>query len=122
MNEFKKLSDAEWVNVVNHPLVIGCGGGRAAEDAVYAAFKLIEEKLYEKNQPILEALHSRVEALEKDAARYRWLRKNWFTMAASYENNSIHFYTGGKRYSSANESLLDATIDTTMQSEKGENK
>lgn len=56
MREFKKLSDSEWVNVVNHPDVLGCGGGHAAEDAVAKAFNLIEARLIEKNQPILDEL------------------------------------------------------------------
>lgn len=71
MNEVKKLSDSEWVNVVNAPEVLACGGGHAAEDAVAKAFNLIEDRLIEKNQPILDELQSRLESLEKDANECR---------------------------------------------------
>lgn len=66
MNEFRKLSDSEWVNVVNAPEILAFGGGRAAEDAVAKAFELIEALLLAKNQPMLDELQSRLEPLEKD--------------------------------------------------------
>ena len=56
--------------------------------------------------------------MEKDARRYRWLRDNWFTMAATYLDDGVQFYTRCPRYSNADESLLDAAIDAEMA--KGE--
>lgn len=39
--KFKRLTDVQWVNIVNHPDVLK-NGNYDAEDAVVEAFKLIE--------------------------------------------------------------------------------
>lgn len=55
------------------------------------------------------------EALARDAARYRWLRSNWFTMATSYTGGAIRFHLGEQRWSRRTEQDLDDTIDSAMQ-------
>ena len=46
----------------------------------------------------------------KDAARYRWLRENWFTMTSNYQRG-IAFKVGASRWSDITEEELDAAID-----------
>ena len=46
----------------------------------------------------------------KDAARYRWLRENWFTMTSNYQWG-IAFKVGEPRWSDITEEELDAAID-----------
>ena len=47
----------------------------------------------------------------RDAERYRWLRDNWFTMGASYPEDTVKFHLGNARWSEQPESNLDAAID-----------
>lgn len=60
----------------------------------------------------------KIEALEADAARYQWLRSNWFTMGASYPDGTIKFTTGSSRWSKATEADLDAAIDAAIAKEQ----
>ena len=53
---WRSLSDSEWVNIVNHPKVLGDGFGQEAAEAVAEAFKLIEAKIRELNE-FQEASH-----------------------------------------------------------------
>lgn len=97
MREFKKLSDSEWVNVVNHPDVLGCGGGHAAEDAVAKAFNLIESRFIEKNQPILDELaEQRAELL----AALKFAR-----------DELVSLYNEAGEYEFVNYALIDDAID-----------
>lgn len=50
----------------------------------------------------------------KDAARWRWLRENWFTMTSSYQRR-ITFKVGGPRWSDITEEELDAAIDAARK-------
>lgn len=59
---------------------------------------------------VIRAMQSRIEALEKDAARYRWLR----TALADKDKGVSHHFC-----SVWFSEELDAAIDTAMQSEKG---
>ena len=51
----------------------------------------------------------------EDAARWRWLRENWFTMTSSYDQQRIRFKTGEPRWSDIAETELDATIDAARK-------
>ena len=54
----------------------------------------------------------------KDAARYRLLRDNWFTMYSVYER-CITFKFGEPRWSDITEEELDAAIDAALAAQKG---
>ena len=54
----------------------------------------------------------------KDAARYRWLRENWFTMTSSYQRH-ITFKVGEPRWSDITEEELDAAIDAALAAQGG---
>lgn len=54
----------------------------------------------------------------RDAERYRWLRDNWFTMGASYPEDTVKFHLGNARWSEQPESNLDAAIDAAMLAAK----
>lgn len=62
-----------------------------------------------------DELQAQVEALRADAERYRWLRANWFTMAADYPPGRIQFHTGQQRWSELDESAVDAAIDNARK-------
>lgn len=47
LQPWRRLTDSEWVNVVNNPKVLGAS---SKDDAVAEAFKLIEAKLRELNE------------------------------------------------------------------------
>lgn len=83
---------------------------------------------------VIRAMQSRIEALEKDAARYRWLRDNGFSAASAEIGNdldgdpfvrfmmSVHIpepislpYEEQEWTSSD----INTAIDTAIQSEKG---
>lgn len=57
----------------------------------------------------------------RDAARYRWLRDNWFTMTSNYKT-VITFSTGQQRWSEITEKQLDATIDAAISTNTVEGK
>lgn len=65
MADWKSLTDREWVNIVNSDAVKSEGDD--VHGAVCAAFKLIEAKLREKNEPktALDHFIDDVEAAEK---------------------------------------------------------
>lgn len=50
----------------------------------------------------------------KDAARWRWLRENWFTMTSSYYQQRIAFKVGEPRWSDITETELEAAIDAAI--------
>ena len=50
----------------------------------------------------------------EDAARYRWLRENWFTMTSNYQRR-ITFKVGEPRWSDITEEELDAAIDAARK-------
>lgn len=50
----------------------------------------------------------------EDAARYRWLRENWFTMSSNYRR-CITFKVGEPRWSDITEEELDAAIDAARK-------
>ena len=50
----------------------------------------------------------------EDAARYRWLRENWFTMTSNYQRR-ITFKVGEPRWSGITEEELDAAIDAARK-------
>lgn len=54
----------------------------------------------------------------RDAERYRWLRDNWFTMGASYPEDTVKFHLGNARWSEQPESNLDEAIDAAMLAAK----
>ena len=56
--------------------------------------------------------------VKSDAERYRWLRDNWFTMGASYPEDTVKFHLGNARWSEQPESNLDAAIDAAMLAAK----
>ena len=51
----------------------------------------------------------------EDAARWRWLRENWFTMTSSYDQQRIRFKVGEPRWSDIAETELDAAIDAARK-------
>ena len=53
----------------------------------------------------------------EDAARYRWLRENWFTMSSNYQR-CIAFKVGEPRWSDITEEELDAAIDAALAAQK----
>ena len=53
----------------------------------------------------------------EDAARYRWLRENWFTMDSNYKT-CISFRTNRPRWSDFSEKELDAAIDAARAQAK----
>lgn len=54
------------------------------------------------------------EELRKDAERYRWLTRNWFTMTTSY-SGGVKFHTGGERWSALSDGSVDEAIDAAMK-------
>ena len=54
----------------------------------------------------------------KDAARYRWLRENWFTMTSNYQRG-IAYTVGASRWSDITEEELDAAIDAAIAAQGG---
>lgn len=54
----------------------------------------------------------------KDAARWRWLRENWFTMTSNYQR-CITFKVGEPRWSDLTEEELDAAIDAALAAQGG---
>ena len=51
----------------------------------------------------------------EDAARWRWLRENWFTMTSRYDQQRIRFKVGEPRWSDIAETELDAAIDAARK-------
>jgi hypothetical protein len=68
-----RLSDSEWVNIVNHPEVLGHGSD--SDLAVACAVRLTEAKLRELNVPELRSLRDALALAKADVERYRWLRE-----------------------------------------------
>ena len=62
----------------------------------------------------LRALLTELESAREDAARYRWLRENWFTMTSNYQRR-ITFKVGEPRWSDITEEELDAAIDAARK-------
>ena len=58
-------------------------------------------------------LSSRATEPDRNAARYLWLRENWFTMAAKYPGR-VEFSLGHERWAPIPESDLDAAIDAAI--------
>ena len=54
----------------------------------------------------------------KDAARYQWLRENWFTMTSNYQR-CVTFKVGEPRWSDITEEELDAAIDAALAAQGG---
>jgi len=62
----------------------------------------------------VEAQARRIAAMEKDAARYLWLRNNWFTMGAAYPDEKVKFYTNCTRWSDQPETNIDEAVDAEL--------
>ena len=55
--------------------------------------------------------------LIKDAARYSWLRKNWFAMTATYSGSKVTFRTDQDKFSNLSEEEIDKEIDAHIAKE-----
>ena len=60
------------------------------------------------------AASATADSVLEDAARYRWLRENWFTMTSNYQQR-ITFKVGEPRWSDITEEELDAAIDAARK-------
>jgi hypothetical protein len=64
----------------------------------------------------IERLQAENESLRKDAGRYLWLLKNWFTMSSEYKDKVI-FLTGRSRWSDLPEDAVSDAIDEAISKE-----
>jgi len=96
-------------------MALVCGYADAASthrlESLYGTSKsytLVKARERDKAQ---QNLRTAIKALVADAERYRWLRSQWFTMGASYPDNTVQFHIGATRWSEQPESNIDDAID-----------
>jgi len=93
---------------VQEPVAYVCGDDNwpTVRWVVHPGDLPVGTKLYAAPQPVSDDA--------RDAARYRWLRENWFTMNSSYHGDEIKFYLHRNRYADYSTEQLDAAIDAAM--------
>ena len=102
------MSDVKPVGYINNKHAMRMAGGKLACTNVYRDCIETQEESPLYSQETVTALQAEIEALRKDAERYKWLRSRM--PGAAYRVEGIIYSQGG--------SGVDAGIDAAIAKEK----